>query len=115
MSTADPYPYAYVNADGTARELHANERKYLETPFKLGDGNMPYIKLDYDARDGCGEMRGYLERSKLPQDIPIQPAPAEDPSRPMHSERFAAWLRARGVKVVENKNGSLTVSKPRRS
>ena len=64
MSTADPYPYIYVNPDGTARELHANERKYLETPFKLGDGNTPYIKIDYDARDGWGEIRGYLERSK---------------------------------------------------
>ena len=65
MSTADPYPY--ISPDGTARELHANERKYLETPFKLGDGNTPYIKIDYDARDGWGEIRGYLERSKLPK------------------------------------------------
>ena len=114
MSPADPYPYIYVNPDGTARELHANECDYLETLFKLGDGNMPYINDSYDAPDGWGEIRGYLERSKLPQDIPIQPAPVEDPIRPMDSEEFAAWLRARGVKVVENKNGSLTVSRPRR-
>ncbi|MGC1354440.1 MAG: hypothetical protein WA851_01370 [Xanthobacteraceae bacterium] len=80
MSTAGPYPYIYVNPDGTARELHANERVYLETPFKVGDGNTPYIKIDYDARDGWGEIRGYLGRSKLPQDIPIQPAPVEDPT-----------------------------------
>ena len=28
-----PYPYVYVLADGSARELHENERKYLETEF----------------------------------------------------------------------------------
>jgi len=38
------YPYIYVNADGTARELHAGERAYLEMEFKGGDGAMPYIK-----------------------------------------------------------------------
>jgi hypothetical protein len=38
MPAADPYPYVYVNADGTARELHASEQKYLEAEFKGGDG-----------------------------------------------------------------------------
>jgi hypothetical protein len=31
MPAADLYPYVYVNADGTARELHPSEQKYLET------------------------------------------------------------------------------------
>lgn len=34
MPAADPHPYVYVNADGTARELRASEQKYLETEFK---------------------------------------------------------------------------------
>jgi len=34
----EPYPYVHVNADGSARELHPSERRYLETEFKGGDG-----------------------------------------------------------------------------
>jgi preprotein translocase subunit SecD len=41
MPTAAPHPYVYVNAEGTARELHANERQYLETEFRPGDGAQP--------------------------------------------------------------------------
>ena len=114
MSAADPYPYVYVNADGTARELHPSERRYLETEFKGGDGAMPYIKCDYAARDGWGEISGYLERSQLPDGIAIHAAPAEDPRHLMTMAEFAAWLRARGVQVTENSDGSLTLSKPRR-
>ncbi len=36
-----PYPYVYVNAVGSARELHAKEREYLETPFAPGDAPAP--------------------------------------------------------------------------
>jgi hypothetical protein len=103
------YPYIYVNSDGTARELHPNERTWLETPFKLGDGAMPNIKECYEERNGWGEIRGYLERAKLPDGIAVQPAPAEDPSRPMSWDEFAAWLRAKGAQVIENKDGSLSV------
>ena len=49
---AAPYRYVYVIADGTARELHASERQYLETEFSGGDGVMPYIKSSYSERDG---------------------------------------------------------------
>jgi hypothetical protein len=44
MPAADLYPYVYVNADGTARELHPSEQKYLETEFKGGGGAAPYVK-----------------------------------------------------------------------
>jgi hypothetical protein len=37
------YSYVYANADGTARELHPNERNYLETEFLLGDGAAPHV------------------------------------------------------------------------
>src|ERR1700683_5388526 len=34
---AGPYPYLFVNADGSARELHPKEREHLETPFHPAD------------------------------------------------------------------------------
>lgn len=52
----EPYPYIYVNSDGTARKLHAGERGYLETEFKGGDGAMPSIKDSYEERNGWGEI-----------------------------------------------------------
>jgi hypothetical protein len=110
-----PYPYIYVNADGTARELHAGERVYLETPFKGGDGAMPYVKDSYEERNGWGEMSGYLERAALPAGRPVADAPLEDPSRPMSREEYVAWLRGKGVRVTENSDGSLTMSRPRKS
>ena len=36
MPNAENCPYVYVNEDGTARELHPNERQYLETEFLPG-------------------------------------------------------------------------------
>ena len=54
------YRYVYINADGTARELHADERAWLETEYTLGDGAMPSIKDSYEERNGWGELNGYL-------------------------------------------------------
>ena len=110
----DPYPYVYLNADGSARELHPNERKYLETPFHPADGARPYIKGGYPQKDGWGEVKGYLSRSKLPQDIPINPAPVEDLSKPLAKEDHITFLRAKGMEVIENSDGSITATKPNR-
>ena len=33
-ASATPYPYVFVESDGGARELHADERTYLETPYQ---------------------------------------------------------------------------------
>jgi hypothetical protein len=109
MSTAKPYPYIYVNADGTARELHADERRYLETEFKGGDGAMPYIKSRYDERNGWDELSGYMERALLPPDIAIHVAPAENQNRPLSQKEYIAWLRGKGVEVVENSDGSVSI------
>jgi hypothetical protein len=114
MSTAAPYPYVYVNADGTARELHADERSYLETEFKGGDGAMPYIKSRYDERNGWGELSGYLERALLPPDATVQDAPTENPNRPLSQKEYIAWLRGKGAEVVENTDGSITILGKRR-
>lgn len=111
----EPYAYVYINADGTARELHAGERAYLETEFTGGDGAMPYVKNSYDERNGWGELNGYLERASLPAGTPVAAAPAEDPSRPLSREDYIAWLRGKGVAVTENSDGSLTLhGRPRR-
>ena len=110
---AMPYPYVYVLADGSARELHANERKYLETEFSGGDGNMPYIKDSYEERNGWGEIKGFLKRAQLPLGTRIAAAPAEDPSKPMNREEYIAFLRGKGLEVIENPDGSFTSQKPR--
>ena len=109
MSTEKPYPYVYVLKDGTARELHPDERTYLETEFTGGDGNMPYIKDSYAERNGWGEIAGFLARAQLPRGTPIAAAPAENPNKPMNREETIAWLRAKGAVVVENPDGSFTV------
>ncbi|HXX08915.1 MAG TPA: hypothetical protein VEJ43_12710 [Pseudolabrys sp.] len=110
-----PYPYVYVNADGSARELHASERKYLETEFTGGDGAMPYIKVNYDQRDGWGEISGYLERASLPAGVTVAAAPVDDPHRPLNKDDFTDLLRKKGAEVVENADGSLTIrAKPRK-
>jgi hypothetical protein len=115
MPAAAPYPYVYVVADGTARELHPNEREYLETEFTGGDGNMPYIKDCYEERNGWGDLNGYLKREHLPAGVRVLGAPSKDPSRPRTREEEIAWLRSKGVEVVENSDGSYTMlAKPRR-
>jgi hypothetical protein len=44
MEHLELYPYVFINADGSARELHAEERAYLETEFKGGDGAAPWLR-----------------------------------------------------------------------
>jgi hypothetical protein len=115
IATAAPYRYVYVNADGSARELHAEERTYLEKEYNGGDGDMPYVKDSYSERNGWGELNGFLKRSDLPARTTIHPAPAENPNRGMSKDEYIAWLRNKGVEVVENSDGSITtMAKPRR-
>jgi hypothetical protein len=52
MPNAESCLYVYVNEDGTARELHPNERQYLETEFLPGDGAAPHVKRSYTERNG---------------------------------------------------------------
>jgi hypothetical protein len=103
----------YVNADGSARELHPDERNYLETPFQGGDGGRPYVKRNYSQRNGWGELAGFLERSELPTDVVMQPAPAENPSKPMTKSEQIQFLRNKGMVVTENPDGTFTARKPK--
>lgn len=114
MPNTAPYPHIFINADGTARELHADERAYLETEFTGGDGNMPYIKGSYDERNGWGDLGSYLAREDLPAGIAVLDAPAENPNKPMSHDEYVAWLRAKGLDVVEKADGSISIhAKPR--
>jgi hypothetical protein len=112
-SRVDPYPYVYVNADGSARELHPEERDYLETPFQPGDGGRPYIKRSYSQKNGWGEVAGFLRRSQLPEEFVIQVAPAENPSKPLTRADQIQFLRDKGMVVTENADGTFTVQKPK--
>jgi hypothetical protein len=69
------YQYVWVEEDGSAREVTADERKYLETEFLPGDGARPYIKLRYETLNGRGSIAGYLPRRQLPKNIAIAQAP----------------------------------------
>jgi len=72
-----PYPYVYVNEDGTVRGLSKSEREYLEAPFSPLDSARPYIKDSFGERDGSGSLSGFCLRSQIPVDLPVAPAPAE--------------------------------------
>jgi hypothetical protein len=107
-----PYPYLYVNADGSARELHPGERNLLETPFYPADGARPYVKSNYSQKNGWGEIAGFLERSKLPSGTPILAAPEEAPSAPRTKQDHIQFLRSKGMEVIENSDGSFTARRP---
>jgi len=83
----------YVDNEGAARELAEDEKRYVDTDFSPFDGARPYIKPSYEARNGWGELGGYLMRSALPEGLPIAPAPAES-AHPPTPESVAAELRA---------------------
>jgi hypothetical protein len=70
------FEYVYVEDDGNARELDAEEREYLNTKFEPGDGARPYIKFRYESLTPDGRLSGYLRRRQLPKGIPIRQAPA---------------------------------------
>ncbi|MFZ0303397.1 MAG: hypothetical protein WAL75_11955 [Terracidiphilus sp.] len=107
-AAAEPYPYIYINSDGSARELHEDERKYLQTRFLPMDGARPYIKDGYSQKNGWGEISGFMHRSKLPPDVLAAASPAENPNKPLTREQQFDLLRSKGFEVEENSDGSFT-------
>jgi hypothetical protein len=69
------FEFIYVNDDGSARELDADEREYLNTKFEPVDGARPYIKFRYESLTPDGRINGYLRRRQLPRRIKINAAP----------------------------------------
>jgi len=94
-AAAAVYPYVHVNEDGSARELHASEREYLETPFMPNDSARPYVKSSYRSRSGWFGISGFCRRSDLPSGMAVAEAPAEDPSRRLTIDDIRDMLRAR--------------------
>ena len=90
QARTEPYPYVYLDADESARELHQSERTYLETSFDIFDGARPAVKKNYAHKNGWGEIRGFLKRSELPSGMPFQPAPLEAPV--YAGVRIKGWL-----------------------
>jgi hypothetical protein len=80
------FRYVYVEANGAARELSADEQAYVEAKFHPADGGRPYIKTWYGSRAPGLGIAGYLRRDRLPPDIRIRPAPP-DPVQPGASIR----------------------------
>jgi len=108
----------YIIPDGSARELHPDECSYLEAPFEIGDGARPYVKDSYLSKNGWGDIKGFLQRSKLPHDTDIHPAPSEGrPTPPSKEEQIQIarqLLRDKGWKLVENSDGTFTARRVNR-
>jgi hypothetical protein len=73
------FRYVFVNPDGSARELTADEQEYLNSEFSGGDGARPYIKFRYESLTPDGRIIGFLERRQLPAAIKIQPPATPGP------------------------------------
>ena len=69
----------WIDDDGSARELTDAEKTYVDTDFSPFDGARPYIKPRYEQRNALGELRGFLQRQRLPAGRPVQPAPPASP------------------------------------
>lgn len=107
-----PYPYVFVNKDGSVRELHPEERKYLETPFPPFDGGRPYVKMDYESRDGWKSVEGFCLRSKIPKGLVIADAPNNNPRPPMSQVSKADLIESlqrklNGFEVTEQPDGTV--------
>jgi hypothetical protein len=66
------FDYVWVDDDGEARELDADERAYLSTTFHPADGARPYVKIRYESRTPDGRLSGYLRRRQLPARVPVR-------------------------------------------
>ena len=86
----EPYLWVQVEEDGSASELHISERRYLETSFETTDSGRPYTKENYEQKDGWGSLRGPLMRTKLPENMAIGPAPAEEPRYGV--PKYPGWI-----------------------
>jgi hypothetical protein len=104
-----PYPYVYVNDDGTVRELHAAERQHLEARFPSSDGARPSVKSTFHARDGRGGLRGFCRRSKVPRDVLVAPAPATSPNPPLSMVELQR--RMQGLQVTAEPGGTLQIKR----
>jgi hypothetical protein len=109
-SDVEPFPYVYVKEDGTARELHESEREYLRTPFFGADGARPYVKWRYTQKDGWGEVKGFLRRTKVPRRVQIASAPLDDTLSGSTKDKLIQFMREKGYEIKESSDGSFTAT-----
>ena len=69
------FDYVFVEDDGTARALSAEEEEQLEMVVLPGDEAHPYIKSRYESLTPDGKLSGYLRRRQLPKGTHIGPPP----------------------------------------
>ena len=69
QSKQNPYPYVYVDDDGSYCELSDEDKKYLEEKFHPADGARPYVKHRYSSLTPDGKIGGFCKRSKLPKGL----------------------------------------------
>jgi hypothetical protein len=106
-ASLEPYPYLFVENDGSVRELHFEERKYLETPFSPFDGGRPYIKEDYESRDGWKSIKGFCPRAKIPDGMHIAAAPDENPNPNLSKAEIGKLLQEKGFEITEQTGGTV--------
>jgi hypothetical protein len=71
------------------------------------------VKGSYSQKDGWGEIKGFLKRSHFFHETEVGPALAENPNKPLSKEEHIQFLRDKGLEVVENKDGSIRVNRPK--
>lgn len=59
----DPYPYIYMEEDGSFRELTDDEKTYLEEKFHPADGGRPYVKFRKAEKTSDGKNSGFIKRT----------------------------------------------------
>ena len=110
-ASLEPYPYVFVEDDGSVRELHLEERKYLETPFSPFDGGRPYTKEDYESRDGWKSIKGFCLRAKIPDGMHIaSPDDSLDPNLPnpnLSKAELSKLLREKGFEITKLSGGTV--------
>jgi hypothetical protein len=106
-ASLEPYPYVFVEDDGSVRELHSEERKYLETPFSPFDGGRPYIKEDYQRRDGWKSIKGFCLRTKIPDGIHIAAAPDDNTNPNLSKADLGKLLQEKGFEITEQTGGTV--------
>ena len=103
--------FVYINQDGSARELVEGKRVYLETEFEPGDSGRSYVKSSYESKNGWGSVSGFIERHRVPADIPIAGiAPTAVQKETVLMEDTIADAVAVGDLVVYGADGSVTVT-----
>jgi len=70
---ASTFDYVYVDEDGNVRELNAAEEEFVSTSIFLNDDADRHIKSEYESLTTNGRLAGYLQRRRLPRQIPVAP------------------------------------------